>query len=130
MGFLQTGSWVLGQLLLKTAITANSNIFKLFCSNILLSSVRRGIFSQSGHFLLHCNSALISGLSYLAGKASLAGSLSPEYEKYIFAFSSDSVLVPSSYIYFLFKWPVEMVRPGSVSSEYEKYVCRKIFGKV
>ena len=77
---------VRGQLVLKTAITANSKVFKLFCSNILLSSVRRGIFSQSGHFLLHCNSALISCLSHLAGKASLAGSLSPEYEKYIFVF--------------------------------------------
>ena len=90
---------VRGQLVLKTVITANSNVFKLFCSNILLSSVKRGIFSQSGHFLLHCNSALISCLSHLAGKSSLTGSLSPEYEKYIFVFSSDSVLVPSSYLF-------------------------------
>ena len=92
--------------------------------------MKRGIFLQSGHFLLHCNSALISCLSHLAGKASLAGSLSPEYEKYIFFLLLQILFWFLPHIYFMFKWPVEMVRPGSVSGEYEKYVLRKIFGKV
>ena len=66
---------------------------------------------------MHCNSALISCLSHLAGKASLAGSLSPEYEKYIFFLLLQILFWFLPHIYFMFKWPVEMVWPGSVSGE-------------